>query len=92
VLVLRWYTEHVLCELRLRQPFVLLVCVPTGAVYPAAGPLDKAKGRVLSSTFGPATSWHITYNTAGFTVVVATKQGSYQVGHNMCQKHSSVGS
>lgn len=53
---------------------------PAGAVYPAAGALDKEKGRLLAKPFGPATSWHITYNSTGITVVVATAQGSYQVG------------
>lgn len=51
----------------------------TGAVYPAAGALDKDKGRMLSKPFGPATAWHITYSSTGVTVVVATAQGSYQV-------------
>jgi hypothetical protein len=48
-------------------------------VYPAAGALDKAKGRRPSEPFGPVTSWHITYSSSGVTVVVATSQGSYQV-------------
>lgn len=61
----------------------LLVCfhhvclLPSGAVYPTTGPLDKDKGRLLSKPFGPATSWHLQFSTSGFTVVVGTAQGTY---------------
>jgi hypothetical protein len=45
---------------------------------------------MLSSAFGPATSWHITYNTAGFIVMVDTNLGSYQVGRIMGQKSTAM--
>jgi hypothetical protein len=48
-------------------------------VYPAAGALDKAKGRMLEKPFGPATSWHLTFSASGATVIVTTAQGSYEV-------------
>lgn len=57
----------------------MLLLVFPGAVYPATGPLDKSNGRLLTNPFGPATSWHLLYTASGFTVVVVTAQGSYQL-------------
>jgi hypothetical protein len=53
-------------------------------VYPAAGSLDKAKGRMLEKPFGPATSWHLTFSASGATVIVTTAQGSYEVCFFCC--------
>ena len=73
---LGWALSPCSVDLVIRIPLLALIATP-GAVYPATGPLDKAQGRMLTKPFGPATAWHLEFNTSRFTLVVSTAQGSY---------------
>eukprot|EP00878_Enallax_costatus_P030274 GHUV01032949.1.p1 GENE.GHUV01032949.1~~GHUV01032949.1.p1 ORF type:complete len:574 (+),score=238.91 GHUV01032949.1:1551-3272(+) len=56
----------------LEQPLMI-----KGAVYPEDGALNKANGRLLSSPFGPITSWHVRYSSSAPAVVACTAKADY---------------
>lgn len=46
-------------------------------MYPEDGPLNKADGRMVEGSFGPITSWHVTYSSSGPSIVACTAKAKY---------------